>query len=313
MRLSVLILITLAACGGANKASAPVASKSAVRISTASGPKANQLFGAKSSPSHQAPSPLGSYAKGCLAGASQLPETGPTWQAMRLSRNRSYGHPVLISYLQELSAKVANDTSWPGLYIGDMSQPRGGPMTSGHQSHQLGLDADVWLLPPRRLDLSRAEREKISSKSVRSKDLRSVTSNWTPEHMQVLKAAASDPRVDRIFITAPAKIWMCKNAKGNRDWLQKIRPYWGHHYHFHVRLKCPAGASGCITQKPTVAQLSKGGDGCDETLNWWVTAALKPAKVDPKKKKKKRKKKRGARDYVMADLPGQCVGVLKSP
>jgi penicillin-insensitive murein endopeptidase len=61
-----------------------------------------------------------------------------------------------------------------------------------------------------------------------------------------------------------------------------------------------------------VAQLSKGGDGCDETLNWWVTTALKPAKVDPAKKKKKRKKKRGARDYVMADLPGQCVGVLKS-
>ena len=312
MRLAVLILLTLAACGGGNRADAPMASKSAVRISTASGPKANQLFGAKTTPSHQSPAPLGSYAKGCLAGAAQLPESGPTWQAMRLSRNRSYGHPVLVSYLQELSAKVAANTSWAGLYIGDMSQPRGGPMTSGHQSHQLGLDADVWLLPARRLDLSHAERETLSSKSVRSKDLRSVNGNWTAEHMQVLKTAASDPRVDRIFITAPAKIWMCKNARGNRDWLQKIRPYWGHHYHFHVRLKCPAGASGCITQKPTVAQLSKGGDGCDETLNWWVTTALKPAKVDPKKKKKKRKKKRGARDYVMADLPGQCVGVLKS-
>jgi penicillin-insensitive murein endopeptidase len=312
MRLSVLVLLTLAACGSGNKASPPVVSQSAVRISTASGPKANQLFGAKALPSRQSPAPLGSYAKGCLAGAVQLPESGPTWQAMRLSRNRSYGHPVLVSYLQELSAKVAADTSWAGLYIGDMSQPRGGPMTSGHQSHQLGLDADVWLLPPRRLDLSRAEREKLSSRSVRSKDLRSVTGNWTAEHMQVLKTAASDPRVDRIFITAPAKIWMCKNARGNRDWLQKIRPYWGHHYHFHVRLKCPAGARGCVTQKPTVAQLSKGGDGCDETLNWWVTTALKPAKVDPAKKKKKRKKKRGARDYVMADLPGQCVGVLKS-
>ncbi len=312
MRLSVLILLTLAACGSGNKASAPVVSQSAVRISTASGPKANQLFGAKTAPSQQSPAPFGSYAKGCLAGAVQLPESGPTWQAMRLSRNRNYGHPVLISYLQELSAKVAADTSWAGLYIGDMSQPRGGPMTSGHQSHQLGLDADIWLLPPRRLDLSRAEREKLSSTSVRSKDLRSVTGNWTAEHMQVLKTAASDPRVDRIFITAPAKIWMCKNARGNRDWLQKVRPYWGHHYHFHVRLKCPAGARGCVTQKPTVAQLSKGGDGCDETLNWWVTTALKPVKVDPKKKKKKRKKKRGARDYVMADLPGQCVGVLKS-
>jgi len=233
---------------------------------------------------------------------------------MRLSRNRHYGHPVLVAFLEDLSTKVAAGTSWAGLYVGDMSQPRGGPMTSGHQSHQLGLDADVWLLPPNRLNLSAGDREKLSSVSVRSKDQRSVTGAWTPEHMKVLKTAASDPRVDRIFITAPAKIWMCKHARGNRDWLQKIRPYWGHNYHFHVRLKCPRGAKGCITQKPTVAQLSKGGDGCDKTLQWWVTAALKPAKVDPKKKKKKKKikKKRGARDYVMADLPGQCMRVLKS-
>ena len=273
--------------------------------------KANALFGAKASASQQKPKAHGSYAKGCLAGAVQLPESGPTWQAMRLSRNRNWGHPELISFLERLSAKAAAVPGWKGLYIGDLSQPRGGPMTSSHQSHQLGLDADIWLLPPKRLNLSRAERENLSSKTVRSNNQRSVNSNWTAAHMEVIKAAASDPAVDRIFITAPAKIWMCKNAKGNRKWLQKIRPYWGHHYHFHVRLKCPKGSKGCKAQTPTVRQLSKNATGCDKDLNWWVTAALDPPDPNAPKPPKK-PKKRGARDYVMADLPSQCRRVLTS-
>ncbi|MEH6360394.1 MAG: penicillin-insensitive murein endopeptidase [Amylibacter sp.] len=272
--------------------------------------KANKLFGAKKSASQQLPDAFGTYAKGCLAGAEQMPETGPTWQAMRLSRNRNWGHPSMISFLKRLSTSAAAQPGWKGLYIGDISQPRGGPMTSSHQSHQLGLDADVWLLPPKRLNLSRAEREALSSKTVRSKDWRTVNGNWTPAHMEVIKAAASDPAVDRIFITAPAKVWMCKHAKGNRKWLQKVRPYWGHHYHFHVRLKCPKGSTICKTQKPTVKQLSKNATGCDKDLNWWITTALKPP--DPNAPKKKKQKKRGARDYVMADLPNQCRRVLAS-
>ena len=273
--------------------------------------KANKLFGSKSSPSQQSSHAYGSYAKGCLAGAAQLPETGPSWQAMRLSRNRNWGHPEMIDFLKRLSVKAAAQPGWAGLYIGDISQPRGGPMLSGHQSHQMGLDADVWLLPPKRLNLSRKERENLSSKTVRSKDQRNVNSSWTPSHMEVVKAAASDPAVDRIFITPPAKVWMCKHAKGNKKWLQKVRPYWGHHYHFHVRLKCPKGSKGCVTQTPTVKTLSKNATGCDETLNWWLTAALRPPDPNaPKQPKKPRK--RGARDYFLADLPSQCQAVLKS-
>jgi penicillin-insensitive murein endopeptidase len=278
-------------------------------LSAQAATKANKLFGAKSAASQQAPSAFGKYAKGCLAGAQQLPESGPTWQAMRLSRNRNWAHPEMISYLKRLSAEVATIRGWKGLYIGDISQPRGGPMTSSHQSHQVGLDADIWLLPPKRLNLNRAERENLSSKSVRSKNWRTVNNNWTPAHMAVLKAAASDPAVDRIFITAPAKVWMCKHAKGNKRWLQKIRPYWGHHYHFHVRLICPKGSKNCKTQTPTVKQLSKNASGCDKDLKWWVTTALEPPDPNAPKAPKK-PKKRGARDYVMADLPTQCRGVL---
>jgi len=273
--------------------------------------KANQLFGAKKAGSSQSSAAFGTYAKGCLAGGVRLPESGPTWQAMRLSRNRNWGHPDAIDFVERLSRFAATLPGWEGLYIGDISQPRGGPMTSGHQSHQMGLDIDIWMLPPKRLNLSRKERENLSSISVRSKDQRRVNGNWTPQHMEVLKAAAKDPAVDRIFVTAPAKIAMCNAAKGDRAWLQKIRPLWGHHYHFHVRLKCPRGDRGCKTQTPTVRELSNGGTGCDASLNWWVTDALNPPKTAAKPKSPA-PKKRGARDYVMADLPRQCAQVLAS-
>lgn len=273
--------------------------------------KANQLFGAVSTASDSRPMSYGSYAKGCADGLVQLPETGPTWQAMRLSRNRNWGHPVMIDFLVELS-QAARQIGWAGLYIGDISQPRGGPMTSGHASHQIGLDADIWMLPPRRLDLSRAEREEISSIPVRSADQRSITENWTPRHQAVMRAAALDPRVDRVFVAAAVKIEMCRTAtRADRKWLQKIRPIQGHDTHFHVRLKCPRGARHCETQTPTVSELSNGGDGCDDTLMWWVSEEYLNPKPDPNAEPAPRQ--RGARDYTLADLPRQCRNVLTSP
>ena len=272
---------------------------------------ANKLFGAAENPSVQDAMPIGSYARGCAAGLVELPETGPTWQAMRLSRHRNFGHPMLVQYLEELS-QSATQIGWNGLYIGDMGQPRGGPMTSGHASHQIGLDADIWMLPPQRLDLSRKEREKISSIPVRSADQKSVTENWSPRHHALLQLAASDPRVDRIFVAAAVKIEMCKTAKAaDKKWLQKIRPVAGHDTHFHVRLKCPKGARLCETQKPSVSELSNGGDGCDESLMWWVSDAyLNPPK--PTKPPKPQPHKKGPREFTMADLPRQCANVLSS-
>lgn len=273
--------------------------------------KANKLFGAADLPTSEKPMPYGSYAKGCADGLVALPETGPTWQAMRLSRNRNWGHPEMIDYLIDLS-QTATRLGWAGLYVGDISQPRGGPMTSGHSSHQIGLDADIWMLPPRRLDLSRQEREDISSIPVRSADQRSVTENWTASHAALMQAAASDPRVDRIFVAAAVKIEMCKTAtRADRKWLQKIRPIYGHDTHFHVRLKCPRGARHCETQTPTVSELSNGGDGCDETLMWWVSEEYLNPKPDPNAEPAPRQ--RGPRDYTLADLPRQCRNVLSSP
>jgi penicillin-insensitive murein endopeptidase len=218
----------------------------------------------------------------------------------------------MIDYLQDLSREAAR-IGWAGLYIGDISQPRGGPTSSGHASHQMGLDADIWMLPPGRLNLSRQERESLSSVSVRTADQRGLTEHWTPRHAQVLRAAASDPRVDRIFVAAAVKIELCRTATPqDTPWLQRIRPIQGHNYHFHVRLRCPSGSPHCETQTPTVAQLSNGGNGCDETLTWWVTDYLNPPPstgqpADPPPRR------RHPREYTMADLPRQCSQVAQRP
>jgi penicillin-insensitive murein endopeptidase len=180
-----------------------------------------------------------------------------------------------------------------------MSQPRGGPMTSGHASHQTGLDIDVWMLPPSRLNLSAQEREDISSTDMQRANGAYVNGSWTPQHEALLRQAASDPRVARIFIFAGAKVEMCRNATGDRSWLHKIRPWAGHNTHFHVRLNCPAGAANCAAQDPIPP-----GDGCADAQAW-VNDILNPRPADPNAPDAEPR-----RDLVLADLPGQCMGVL---
>ena len=126
---------------------------------------AKALFGRRPTPAPLATRVIGFYSKGCLAGAKALPINGKTWQVMRLSRNRNWGHPNLVTLLERLSAKGAK-LGWRGLMVGDMSQPRGGPMLTGHASHQVGLDADIWLTPMPNRELTRKEREELSATMV---------------------------------------------------------------------------------------------------------------------------------------------------
>ncbi len=261
--------------------------------------EAKRLFGVLSGPAGQSSAAFGGYAKGCLAGAQQLPETGPTWQAMRLSRNRNWAHPETIDMVKKLSVVAARQPGWAGIYVGDLSQPRGGPMLTGHRSHQIGLDADIWMLPPSQLNLSVTERENISSISMRRANGAYVNNSWTRAHHEIIKAAAKDPRTARIFIFPGAKVQMCEDEKGDRSYLRKIRPWYGHHYHFHVRLNCPAGARGCNDQTPPPA-----GDGCADARQWQQNI-LNPPPPDPTAPKRKPQ-----RELVLADLPAQCKAVL---
>ncbi|ABE61327.1 murein endopeptidase, Metallo peptidase, MEROPS family M74 [Nitrobacter hamburgensis X14] len=264
---------------------------------------AKQLFGRKMLPTAGPPHVIGFYAKGCIAGAEALPITGPTWQVMRLSRNRNWAHPAMVALLERLSARVHKDAGWPGLLIGDMAQPRGGPMITGHASHQIGLDADVWLTPmPNRL-LSRNEREDMSAVMMVRRDRLDIDPHtWTPRHLSVIRAAAREPSVERIFVNAAIKKALCREARGDRSWLSKVRPMYGHDYHFHIRIKCPPGSRQCESQTPP-----KPTEGCSaHDLAYWFSDAVlhpKPPKVPPKPKP----------PLTLAQLPSDCRQVLAAP
>ncbi len=260
---------------------------------------AKELFGRASEPAPLAARTIGFYSRGCLAGGRPLPVNGAAWQVMRLSRNRNWGHPALLSFLEQFARKVPRISHWPGILVGDMSQPRGGPMLSGHASHQIGLDVDVWLTPMPARELTRAEREEMSAINVVRTDRLDVDpAKWTPDHLQVIKAAALDPRVQRIFVNAAIKKAICREATGDRSWLNKVRPYWGHDYHFHIRLNCPPGEAACREQDPVPP-----GDGCDASLDWWFSDAVlhpRPSTAPPKP------------PLTMAQLPTECRMVLNA-
>jgi penicillin-insensitive murein endopeptidase len=263
---------------------------------------AKELFGAKKQPADLQSRVIGFYARGCLAGAKALPINGKTWQVMRLSRNRNWGHPALIAFLEKLAAQAPKVAGWNGLLVGDLAQPRGGPMLTGHASHQIGLDADIWLTPMPERTLSPEERETISATMMVRADRRDVdTSVWTRGHTAIIKAAASTPEVERIFVNAAIKKALCREAGTDRGWLAKVRAYYGHDFHFHVRLRCPAGSPECEGQ-PRVGA----GDGCGPELDKWFREGIlhprppaKPGKPKPPMK--------------LSQLPAACKQVLMAP
>ena len=276
------------------------------------GPPAKELFGSVAVPAPLAARSIGAYSKGCLAGGVALPINGPDWQVMRLSRNRNWGHPRLIDYLERLASDARAFDDWPGLLVGDLSQPRGGPMLTGHTSHQIGLDADIWLTPMPDRILTDQEREDISAVSMLKDPFTVDPEVWTPGRTKLIKRAASYPQVHRIFVHPAIKKILCQQAGAkNRRWLAKVRPWWNHYYHFHVRLSCPPGVAGCANQKPVA-----GNDGCGTELKNWYAMLRKseiwkanqpptPAKPATPAKSKKRLKR-------VADLPKDCKTVLAS-
>jgi len=264
---------------------------------------AKELFGRKVLPAAMPTRVVGFYAKGCIAGAEPLPINGENWQVMRLSRNRYWGHPDLIALLRRLADKAHKDAGWPGILVGDMSQPRGGPMLTGHASHQVGLDADIWLTPMPDRRLSREEREETSAVMMVRADRLDIDSGvWTPNHLAVIRAAAKEPSVQRIFVNAAIKKALCREARGERGWLHKVRPMYGHDYHFHIRIKCPPGAGGCESQPEPAA-----GEGCKpaDLAYWFKDSVLhpKPPKEPPKPKP----------PMTLAQLPAACRQVLAAP
>jgi penicillin-insensitive murein endopeptidase len=273
-------------------------------------PKANApakvLFGAVKTPAPLAARSIGFYARGCLAGARPLPVDGPAWQAMRLSRNRNWGHPAMIAWLERFAKEAQAKDAWPGLLVGDIAQPRGGPMLTGHASHQVGLDADIWLTPMPQRRLTEQEREELSATSMLAPDKVSVDPNiWTETRAKLIRRAATYPEVERIFVHPAIKKALCEAAPwlgADRAWLDKVRPYWGHFYHFHVRLHCPKDSPNCRAQDPVPG----GGDGCGQELADWLKRVSAPPAPPPAKPAPPKP------PITLAGLPAECRVVLDS-
>jgi len=218
-----------------------------------------------------------------------------------LTRGNFYAHPSLLAFVRDLGKRVEKE-KLDYLAIGDMSMPAGGPFMGSHGSHQSGLDVDIWFrLLPKQINLATRENAEVIVLVDKPDEVgRSLNTNWDKTKQvwqKILKMAASDPKVNRIFVNPAIKKYFCENFKQASDflWTSKLRAWWGHHEHFHVRLACPHDSGECIEQqKPE-------GNGCDENLNWWWSQdyALETQKRQSKK------------SFVLPEMPAACKRLLE--
>lgn len=219
-----------------------------------------------------APQAIGGFSNGCLIGAQPLPLEAADYQVMRTDQRRYFGHPDLLAFIQRLG-REAGQNALGTVLIGDMAMPAGGRFSSGHASHQSGLDVDIWLQLPRQRWSQQQLLKPQPIDLVSADGKRVVERQWQPQVGQLIKLAAQDHEVTRIFVNPAIKQRLCEDAGSDRAWLQKVRPWFGHRAHMHVRLRCPAGSLECKEQDAPPA-----GDGCGAELASWFKPHLPSAK-----------------------------------
>ena len=262
---------------------------------------ASALFSQKQLPSIGTAVAIGYYPRGCLQGGVKLPVTGPTWQVMRVSRNRYWGHPELVNFLERFAPLAAKATGWHGILVGDMAQPRGGPLPFGHRSHQIGLDVDIWFMPMPDRVLRPEERDSVVATNLVAADGRGINpKTWSAADIAFIRTAAEQPEVERVLVNAAIKKELCRvESESDKTWMSKVRPWYGHSDHIHVRLKCPADSPNCRAQ-PAVPE----GNGCDKSLGRWFADWILRLKIPEIS---------SSAGLKLRDLPPACADVLNSP
>ena len=134
---------------------------------------------------------------------------------------------------------------------------------------QTGLDVDIWFRTQ-----AGENPHKIKQVPMLDSSWNNINKKyWDMATVEILAEAASFDEVERIFVNPVIKRELCHKHAGE-PWMNKIRAWWGHAGHFHVRLKCPATSPDCKMQKPV-----PDGDGCGEELDWWFSDEAKLGKT----------------------------------
>jgi penicillin-insensitive murein endopeptidase len=243
-------------------------------------------------PTQAKPKVYGGYSAGCVDGAVMLPKYGKGFKRSTYENGRNFGHPNLVNMLLDLGQTVESEYG-KELLIGDLGHARGGPASiksSAHRSHQNGLDVDIWY---NYHDVGSTKKPKAVSMLKRNK--KGLGKNWHDINAKILHDIAQFDDVERILVNPYIKQEMCEKYD-NAKWLQKFRPWWGHHKHFHVRLRCPEGSDDCKPQGETPNE-----SGCGETLAWWFSDEAGQMG-----------KKKDAQKRVYPNLPKQCDAVFKA-
>jgi penicillin-insensitive murein endopeptidase len=241
------------------------------------------------SPARGSARAIGYYSAGCLVGGRAVDVDGKGFTVMNPQRGRHYAHKSMVRFIRDLAAAVTS-RGLDGLSLGDFSQPRGGPAPRGHASHQTGLDADIWY--------ARGAGDDPDPVPMVDRDTNTLTAAWGPAQEQMVTLAARDRRVDRIFVHPVIKRALCASATGDRSWLRKVRSWWGHDEHFHVRLSCPRSDRHC---KP--GETLPEGDACDDA-DWWLSPESQTALAE-------RRKLYRDRIGVQPRLPARCSALVE--
>lgn len=209
------------------------------------------------------PHSVGEINNGCLIGGQALPLLNSSYQVLREDKLRYFGHPNLINFIQRITTKTQNEKLGIVL-VGDMAMPAGGRFTTGHRSHQNGLDVDIWLRLINTRWTNEQLKQPVAIDLVNNNGKQVIEKRWSANIARLIKLSAQDSSVARIFVHPAIKLKLCETAGNDRQWLRKIRPWFGHRSHMHVRLNCPSDSKECIAQTaPPI------GDGCGSELMSW--------------------------------------------
>ena len=235
----------------------------------------------------------GPYSRGCFTNGDSLPESGPGFFSIQRQRDTFHGHPDTVNFVKSLGQK-AEQEKLGVVRVGNIAQKNGGPLYEHSVSHQSGLDVDIGYV------FSKKKSGEVLV-DVLKKDRSINTKLFTKESERLIQLTAQDKKVQRILVNPIIKKKMCETYP-DQKWLRKLRPWWKHTDHMHVRLHCPKDSPECVKQSPVPA-----GTGCSgDQFEWWFSQEAEDMRTGKiKKGSGSSSKKKKPKPY-----PAKCQEVL---